>query len=259
MPISVFHFVQSEFRRWVTSWFLLPQAVLVATLATPLQAKPDPTTQTSAICDQAAFRAASESGVPLDVLRAITRTETGRSREGRLQPWPWTVNMEGTGKWFQSEAEAQAYVTKHYKRGARSFDVGCFQINYRWHHEAFDSISDMFDPLTNARYAAQFLGQLYQEFGSWSKAAGAFHSRTPKYANRYVARFSKIRSSLDPMTQVASLGNTRRKTTFGRPQPLVSGRRSTALISAPSGAATASLGSLVPLSGGSGQALIAIK
>ena len=212
----------------------------------------------SAICDHAASRAAAESNVPIDVLRAITRTETGRGGKSGLEPWPWTVNMEGAGKWFETEAEAKAYVEAHFQRGARSFDVGCFQINYRWHHQAFESLNDMFDPMTNARYAAKFLQDLYKEFGSWTKAAGAFHSRTPKYADRYVARFNRIRSDLTPMTVVASLPE-RRVTTFSAPRPLIAGRRTTALISAPSGATSAALGSLVPLSGGSGQALIAIR
>ena len=151
---------------------------------------------TSQICDQAAQVAARDSGVPLSVLRSITRTETGRNRGGKLQPWPWTVNMEGTGKWFDTEDQARAYVFKHFKRGARSFDVGCFQINYKWHHQAFRSIDEMFDPEANARYAADFLNRLFAETGDWSKAAGAYHSRTPKYATRYRTRFDRIRRSM---------------------------------------------------------------
>ncbi len=149
------------------------------------------------ICDHAAQTAASESGVPLSVLRSITRTETGRTRDGTLQPWPWTVNMEGLGKWFETEDAARAYVFKHFKRGARSFDVGCFQINYRWHGQAFRSIDEMFDPLENPRYAAAFLAELHDETNDWSKAAGAYHSRTPKFAKKYRTRFDQIRQSMD--------------------------------------------------------------
>lgn len=218
--------------------------------------------QISGLCDSAALRASAESGVPIDVLRAITRTETGRKSQSGIAPWPWTVNMEGAGKWFESEKEARAYVAAHFQRGARSFDVGCFQINYKWHHKAFETIDQMFDPLANARYAARFLNELHTEFGSWTRAAGAFHSRTPKYADRYVKRFSRIRQSLGPVTQVAALPQTRasrRKTTFNAPRPLVAGLRTSALISDPSRATAAQLGSLVPMSGGSGQALIAFK
>lgn len=176
---------------------LRPKAILLAVplglaLASPAGARPE----IAAICDQAAVRISQESGVPLDVLRSISLTETGRRKDGAFRPWPWTVNMEGAGKWFDTRDEAQAYVDRHFARGARSFDVGCFQINYRWHGRAFSSVEEMFDPLANARYAARFLTELYDEFGDWSRAAGAYHSRTPALARKYAARFDRIRARL---------------------------------------------------------------
>ena len=150
--------------------------------------------ETARICEQAAVIAARESGVPLDVLRAISLTETGRKGPDGFLPWPWTVNMEGIGKWFADPDKAKQYVDEHFARGARSFDVGCFQINYRWHGKQFDSIEAMFDPVINARYAARFLSELYDEMGDWSKAAGAYHSRTPKYAKKYTKRFEAFRA-----------------------------------------------------------------
>lgn len=149
-----------------------------------------------AICDQAAAAAAAKTGVPLDILMALTRTETGRRRNGELQPWPWTVNMEGEGRWFDSAETAQAYVFKNYKSGARSFDVGCFQVNYKWHGEAFNSVEEMFDPVKNALYAARFLKSLKTENQSWTEAAGAYHSRTPSYATKYKTRFQAVHAGL---------------------------------------------------------------
>lgn len=148
------------------------------------------------ICDRAAIQVSHETGVPVDVLRAISLTETGRNGKNGFLPWPWTVNMEGIGKWFNDRETAQAYVDRNFERGARSFDVGCFQINYRWHGQAFNSIQEMFEPVANARYAADFLQRLYYELGDWTKAAGAYHSRTPKFANKYKKRFSRIRADL---------------------------------------------------------------
>jgi len=150
----------------------------------------------SYICDQAAVYAAQETGVPVSVLQAISRIETGRKRNGVIRPWPWTVNMEGKGVWFESEDDARAYVYKNYKRGARSFDVGCFQINYKWHGQEFASIQEMFNPYPNALYAANFLLRLYREKGNWSEVAGAYHSRTQKYAERYEKRFKAYRATL---------------------------------------------------------------
>ncbi|CUH51353.1 transglycosylase SLT domain-containing protein [Shimia marina] len=150
-------------------------------------------------CDRVARIVANETGVPANVLLAITRTETGRRSNGVLAPWPWTVNMEGKGVWFNSRQEALNYAKSHFKAGARSFDVGCFQLNYRWHGQNFTDIEHMFEPIANARYAADFLSRLYAETNNWHDAAAAYHSRTPKYAEKYKARFKKIIANLpDP-------------------------------------------------------------
>ncbi|WP_437436867.1 lytic transglycosylase domain-containing protein [Ruegeria arenilitoris] len=156
-----------------------------------------PDARVAGVCDSAARRAAQSEGVPLDVLRAIARVETGRLQDGRLEPWPWTINVEGQGYWFTSEIEAKSYVFNIFKAGKRSFDIGCFQINYRWHAKAFRSIDAMFDPDENATYAARFLNDLYAELGSWPAAVGAYHSRTPSLAQAYSGRFQTVLAQLD--------------------------------------------------------------
>lgn len=173
--------------------------IVVISLALALHPRPAIATQdASAICDRVAQEAARQTGIPIAVLQAISLTETGRKRGGAFRPWPWTVNMEGKGVWFETEQEALAYAYKEYRRGARSFDIGCFQINYKWHGQAFRSIEDMFDPLANALYAARFLKSLYLEQGDWGRTAGAYHSRTREYAERYQARFEKILAGVAP-------------------------------------------------------------
>jgi hypothetical protein len=161
----------------------------------------------AALCDRAAAQAAAESGVPLAVLRAITRTETGRALDDGFLPWPWAVNMEGKGLWFDSREAAIAYAEKEFARGARSFDMGCFQVNYKWHGAHFPSLAAMMDPLESARYAAKYLGELQAVLGDWAQAAGRYHSGTPEYAARYRARYERLLASLPPMPPEA--GETR--------------------------------------------------
>ena len=72
------------------------------------------------------------------------------------------------------------------------------QINYRWHGHAFPSLDAMFDPEWTATYAAQFLRTLYEERGSWSAAAGAYHSLSPELAAIYRTRFDRLLADLDP-------------------------------------------------------------
>ncbi|WP_299900144.1 transglycosylase SLT domain-containing protein [uncultured Ruegeria sp.] len=192
------------------------------------------------LCDQAARRAALSEGVPLDVLRAISRVETGRALDDRLQPWPWTINVNGQGYWFKSEVEAKAYVFKIFKTGKRSFDVGCFQINYRWHGKAFRSIDAMFDPDENATYAARFLNDLHAELGSWPAAAGAYHSRTTSLAEAYKGRFQTVLAQLEGTSQTR-VAATPRDPFTGAGLPLIPMQTATPH--------TGALGSLVPTAG----------
>lgn len=155
----------------------------------------------ASICESAAQQASAETGVPLDVMRTITRLETGRGKGA--DPWPWTVNHAGNGSWFQTEDDARSFVFSQVKRGESNLDIGCFQINYRWHADGFRSLDDMFNPTLNALYAARFLSQLYHEFGNWTDAAGAYHSRTPQFAELYKSKFSRLRSSVALLEPVA--------------------------------------------------------
>ena len=181
---------------WRRALMVCVAGLAVVLVWCPQRVRARPALTNSKICNLAAHKAALETGIPEAVLLAISLTETGRRRGKLLTAWPWTVNMEGKGYWFDTRAEALSFAQEHLKSGARSFDVGCFQINYKWHGHAFASISAMFDPNSNAVYAAKYLLDLYHEKGNWPDAVGAYHSRTPKYAKKYTARFVRIYTNL---------------------------------------------------------------
>ncbi|WP_439120935.1 transglycosylase SLT domain-containing protein [Marivita sp.] len=157
-------------------------------------------------------------------MQTITRLETGRGKTA--DPWPWTINHAGNGSWFQTEDEARSFVFSRIKRGESNIDIGCFQINYRWHADGFRSLDDMFNPDLNALYAARFLIDLYREFGTWAEAAGAYHSRTPEFAEKYKAKFSKIRNLLPqpdsnaPLEQIQEVASTWGRSGTARPGSL---------------------------------------
>jgi hypothetical protein len=178
----------------------LALAAVLASAGTASAAPVDaaPSTDPSALCDAAIVAGARRGGVPVEVLHAVALTETGQHRDGAFRAWPWAINREGKGYWFQTRDEAIAFARKSLAEGRTSFDVGCVQINYRWHGHAFPSLEDMFDPQWTATYAAQFLRTLHDERGDWSAAAGAYHSLSPQFATPYRARFDKVLAGLDP-------------------------------------------------------------
>ncbi|MEL6197384.1 MAG: hypothetical protein AAFT19_06030 [Pseudomonadota bacterium] len=161
-------------------------AVLIATLpvAATAGARAQPAPPWDDICFQAGKAAAREHGIPTALMSAIAMVETGRSRQGRRAPWPWAINVEGKGRYLPDRHSLEREAVALAARGA-SFDVGCFQVNHRWHGAAFASAADMADPALNASYAARFLAALAAETGDWMTAVGYYHSRTPHLAARY--------------------------------------------------------------------------
>lgn len=161
--------------------------------------------QAGTVCDDAAQRAAELSGVPLPILSAITRVETNTRREGAFGPWPWTLNYAGKGEWFDT-ADAALDRIGVLAAAGESFDVGCFQINTRWHGTAFGSAEEMLDPDSNARYAASYLLELYAESGDWKTAVAAYHSRDPDRGAGYADKVASVmRQPETPVTASLSV------------------------------------------------------
>lgn len=151
--------------------------------AAPDRRLPDPAAQCEAAVNAAEFSAR----LPPGLLGAISVTESGRidSATGRLRPWPWTINAEGQGQFFDTREEAVAAVKALRARGVQSIDAGCLQVNLMYHPDAFASLEEAFDPRANARYAAAFLNTLYEVSHDWPRAVGAYHSETPVLGDAY--------------------------------------------------------------------------
>jgi hypothetical protein len=214
-------------RRFPILWPLVMSAAVFSPV--PLFAREDP----SALCLRAASDAAAATGVPYDVLLAIALVETGRD----ARPWPWTVNAGGDGRWFDSADEAEAHVAELLDQGVTNVDLGCFQLNHRWHSGGFASVADMLDPDMNAAYAARFLARLYGESGDWATAAAAYHSKTPEYAKVYRAKFEAAFAGLsgaEPPAEAEALPDPDRTNSF--PLLVVGGAgRNGSLVPATSG------------------------
>ncbi|NBB97488.1 MAG: transglycosylase SLT domain-containing protein [Alphaproteobacteria bacterium] len=157
----------------------------------------------AALCDQAAQAAARTHGVPLDMLRMVALLETGRKQGGALRPWPWALNAGGTSHWLPDKRAAKAKARDILATGRRNLDFGCFQLNYHWHGAQFSGIDAMLDPGLNADYAARYLLSQYRRLGDWKAAIGAYHSRTPEHAQRYLARYDSIKRQLTPLAETA--------------------------------------------------------
>ena len=162
---------------------LFPSASAMAAL-TSLSSDP------ASSCEQAIAMAGAGHAFPPGMLAAIGQVESGRRDPltERVRPWPWTVDVEGEGHFYDSKAAAIAAVRQFQSEGHHSIDVGCMQVNLLQHPNAFPSLEAAFDPMMNARYAAAFLDSLHAAGGNWMQAAGLYHSATPSLAMAYRQR-----------------------------------------------------------------------
>lgn len=198
---------------------MTPRAVLYSVLAVSLQsipvaraAGPSQPIDDGVVCLRHIAAAETLHGMPAGLLAAIGYTESGRTVDRRQRTvWPWTVNADGAGHYFESKAAAVAFVERLKGNGVESIDVGCLQINLRHHPGAFGTLEDAFDPASNVAYGATFLSALRAETGSWIKAARRYHSATPAlgkaYAERVLAAWAEYGEPLPvpPATVVTEL------------------------------------------------------
>ena len=139
--------------------------------------------------------------IPQDTLYAISLRETQKAhskhRVGIVWPWTITVNPSGKGYHFKTISEAIKFAKETVAKGKGSIDVGCMQINLKYHPDAFNSIEEAFSPQRNVAYGARFLKEKHTQHGNWQKAIGSYHSSTPDKASSYHAMVKKTSNTMD--------------------------------------------------------------
>lgn len=123
-------------------------------------------------CETHIAAAAQRYKIPLAVFYAVGLVETG----GRNGLRPYTLNIDGRSSFNDTLAGGLEAFESARRGGARLIDIGCMQINYRWHGDRFASVTEMFDPGRNVDYAARFLNELKGREGTWTLAVARYNA-----------------------------------------------------------------------------------
>jgi soluble lytic murein transglycosylase-like protein len=137
-------------------------------------------------CERSIRSAERKYNLPPYLLAAIALTESGR--DGK--PSPVAMNINGRSYFASNTGDMQDVVAR-YGGETASIDVGCMQVNLRWHAPRFKNWRSLLVPSYNAEYAALYLTELYRRTGSWNGAVGAYHSRTPWRSANYACLVSR--------------------------------------------------------------------
>lgn len=105
-------------------------------------------------------QAAEKFGLQKELLYAIALAESKKKADSTsMRPWPWALNIQGVGHFYDSRAEAEAALQRALASGLRSIDVGPMQVNLLWHGYRVDRPEDLFDVETAAMVGAEILSE----------------------------------------------------------------------------------------------------
>jgi hypothetical protein len=131
--------------------------------------------------------------IPKNFLYLISLVESGKydKNSRRLQPWPWTANINGESRFFSTKNELIKALKIHIANGKENIDIGCNQINYKYHKHNFSNIEQMVSPYHNVGYSAYYLASNYQKTNNWQDAIAMYHSKNPLHSSKYMTKINK--------------------------------------------------------------------
>ena len=141
--------------------------------------------------------AAQRAGIPSAVLYAVALQESGIRRNGRIVPWPWSLNVAGQSRRYATRADACAGLQQAMRSTPHTrIDVGLGQINLGYQQQRYASACDLLDPYRNLAIAAEILKEQHTAGEDWLLAIGRYHrpaggepaARYRRSVSRHLAR-----------------------------------------------------------------------
>jgi hypothetical protein len=121
----------------------------------------------AAECQEAIRKAESLYRLPYQLLETLSMvSRMGVSQQ--LSPSPWSLNIDGDYRTFNTKDEAIEAFKKH-RKTATSIAVGCMQFNLINRIKEFSTLEEAFDPLNNVMYSAKYLADLKKTQSQWSQ------------------------------------------------------------------------------------------
>ena len=133
--------------------------------------------------------------LPYKLLTSISLVESGLKKNDKFVSWPWTLNVSGKSKFFETKEQALDYLIKNIKK-KKNIDVGCMQISTKYHINEFKNLNNILDPEHNVKYAAKFLKSLYKKHKRWNEAISRYHSSEPQKKEKYLKKVKNYWSNI---------------------------------------------------------------
>jgi soluble lytic murein transglycosylase-like protein len=123
------------------------------------------------------LRAAAATGVPVEMLLAVSHVESGFH--------PHAINISGESFLPSSHNEALRLLL----RSRNNVDIGLMQVNWGYWGDKFGlSKSDLLDPQLNVLVGAKILEHCIRVSGNWWKGVGLYHSSENLRQRAYIEK-----------------------------------------------------------------------
>jgi len=120
--------------------------------------------------------AAQRAGIASSVLYAVALQESGTRFNGRLVPWPWTLNVAGASRRFATRAGACAGLHQALREVPPTrIDAGLGQINLGYQRHRYSRPCELLDPYRNLALAAEILREQHAPSQDWLITIGRYH------------------------------------------------------------------------------------
>lgn len=119
---------------------------------------------------------ARQAGIRASVLYAVALQESGGSRDGRLVPWPWTLNFAGQLRRYLTRGAAYAGRQAALRSvAATRIDAGLGQINLGYQQHRYQDPCELLNPYRNLALAAAILREQDRQDDGWLVVIGRYH------------------------------------------------------------------------------------
>lgn len=129
---------------------------------------------------------ADQYNIPAVVFFSIAMQESGKTKQGKYLPWPWTLNIDEQPYYYATREAAEVALLQALDAARANgkigkVAVGLGQIYMPAHIHNFTSPLQALDPTNNLHYAAQLLATHYlstvrDRNPNWWVAVGKYHS-----------------------------------------------------------------------------------
>ncbi|HYM31319.1 MAG TPA: transglycosylase SLT domain-containing protein [Candidatus Cybelea sp.] len=173
--------------RWCASVLL---AAALAATAAPVRAEE---------CTEQAVAVERERNVPAGLLHAVALVESGHNGK----PHAYALRIARRA-YYPPDRDAALKQLRNGKSGfVRQANVGCMQISLADYGWAFRPSDAILDPAANVRFAAEYLVDWKDQYGSWTAALSRYQGGSAIERRIYVCTVRAVLAQLVPASAAA--------------------------------------------------------